>query len=203
MGSCSKEQCDGVPTGSTAPDVAVALLCAIGSSSTQSNNRLPLSTPFDAGQSGEAPARGTLQDAGVQGASSLGNRAIVGDAQVSLTDAGVNEPQAIRQGASLDLNNPELDFDLAFLAQDGFESVHFAVACHSVDPNGARLDEEPLWVGEGDSLECETANLRSQSTQIVFSSANELFCVLGVMDTFYGDGDDRLNFTIRVRSKFW
>lgn len=96
----------------------------------------------------------------------------------------------------LDLSAPALDPDLAFLAQDGFESIHFAVSCRSVAADGSSVDEGPLPVGAGRSLQCETAPLRQQATQLVLSSTNALFCVLGAMDSFSAGGDDRLQLSL-------
>lgn len=105
-------------------------------------------------------------------------------------------PSAMPPLVPLDLADPALDPDLAFLAQDGFESLHFAVRCRSVGADGSSVEEGALPVGAGRTLQCETESLRRQATQLVLSSTNELFCVLGTMDSLGAGGDDRLEVSL-------
>jgi hypothetical protein len=84
------------------------------------------------------------------------------------------------------------DVDLAFLRQDGFETFHFALDCVSVGDDGSVIGGEPLPVGNGRSLQCETAPLGSLSAIDAVASTGERFCALGQIDSFHGDGSPEL-----------
>src|SRR5690349_22076983 len=50
----------------------------------------------------------------------------------------------------------ELDVDLQFVLDNGFESFFFAQTCRSIGPDGDVIEGEELPVGNGRVLECET-----------------------------------------------
>ncbi|MEY2937061.1 MAG: hypothetical protein RL033_7810 [Pseudomonadota bacterium] len=94
---------------------------------------------------------------------------------------------------SSDDEEPTEDEDIAFLRENGFQTFHFAVTCSSVAEDGSRIeDADPLPVGNGRVLECVTGDLGFLSAIDAVSSTGERFCALGEVESFRGDGDDRL-----------
>lgn len=91
---------------------------------------------------------------------------------------------------------PPLDEDLQFLLDDGFESFFFAQTCVSVGPGGDVIEGEPLPVGDGRQLECETAPIGHLQAIDTLSSTGERFCALGQVSSFTGGGDDRLDVNV-------
>lgn len=87
---------------------------------------------------------------------------------------------------------PPIDEELQFLLDNGFESLIFAQTCRSVGAAGDVIDGEPLPVGGGRQLECETADVGHLQTIDTLSSTGERFCALGRVSSFEGDGDPRL-----------
>jgi hypothetical protein len=87
---------------------------------------------------------------------------------------------------------PPIDEELQFLLDNGFESFIFAQTCRSVGAAGDVIDGEPLPVGGGRQLECETADVGHLQTIDTLSSTGERFCALGQVSSFEGGGDPRL-----------
>jgi hypothetical protein len=120
-----------------------------------------------------AGAADTLDDDVVTGA----GQALVDEPAEAATDEGEDE-------------------DILFLRQNGFETFHFALDCRSVGEDGSVIGGDPLPVGNGRSLQCETETLGSLSTVDALSSTGERFCALGQMDSFFGDGSPDLTVSI-------
>jgi hypothetical protein len=91
---------------------------------------------------------------------------------------------------------PPLDEELQFVLDNGFESFLFAQTCRSIGPDGDVIDGEPLPVGGGRQLECETADIGHLQTIDTESSTGERFCALGQVSSFEGDGDPRLTVSV-------
>lgn len=91
---------------------------------------------------------------------------------------------------------PPLDEDLQFLLDNGFESFIFAQTCRSVGDDGSVIDVEPLPVGNGRHLECETEPARLLQTIDTLSSTGERFCAIGQVVSVTGGGDDRLSVSV-------
>jgi hypothetical protein len=85
-----------------------------------------------------------------------------------------------------------LDVDLQFALDNGFQSFLFAQTCLSVGADGSVLEGDPLPVGGGRQLECETAPIAYLKTIDIQASTGEPFCALGLVSSFVGDGDARL-----------
>jgi hypothetical protein len=94
--------------------------------------------------------------------------------------------------AALAQEAPPLDEDLQFLLDNGFESFIFAQTCRSIGAAGDGIDGEPLPVGGGRQLECETATVGHLQTIDTLASTGERFCALGQVSSIEGDGDPRL-----------
>jgi hypothetical protein len=92
---------------------------------------------------------------------------------------------------------PPLDEDIQFLLDNGFESFFFAQTCRSIGPDGDVIDVEPLPVGGGRELECETATVTHLQAIDALSSTGELFCALGQLSSFSGENvDPRLSVSV-------
>lgn len=98
--------------------------------------------------------------------------------------------------AALAQDAPPLDADLQFLLDNGFESFFFAQTCRSIGADGDVVDGEPLPVGGGRELECETVSLGHAQTTDAQASTGERFCALGQVTSIAGDGDPRLDVSI-------
>jgi hypothetical protein len=98
--------------------------------------------------------------------------------------------------AALAQEAPPLDEELQFLLDNGFESFIFAQTCRSIGPDGDVIDGEPLPVGGGRQLECETSDVGHLQTIDTQSSTGERFCALGQVSSFQGDGDPRLSVSV-------
>jgi hypothetical protein len=83
-----------------------------------------------------------------------------------------------------------LDPEIQFVVDNGFESLFFAQTCRSVGPDGDVIDVEPLPVGGGRQLECETDVVSHLQALVILSSTNEPFCVLGQLSSFSGENVD-------------
>jgi hypothetical protein len=81
---------------------------------------------------------------------------------------------------------PPIDPELQFLLDNGFESFFFAQTCRSIGPDGDVIDVEPLPVGGGRQLECETAPIGNLDAIDALSSTGERFCALGQVSSFSG-----------------
>jgi hypothetical protein len=85
---------------------------------------------------------------------------------------------------------PPLDEDLQFLLDNGFESFIFAQTCRSVGAAGDVIDGEPLPVGGGRQLECETDPVGFLQAIDTLTSTGERFCALGQVSTITGSSPD-------------
>jgi hypothetical protein len=85
---------------------------------------------------------------------------------------------------------PPLDEDLQFLLDNGFESFIFAQTCRSVGAAGDVIDGEPLPVGGGRQLECETDPVSFLQTIDTLASTGERFCALGQVSSITGGSPD-------------
>jgi hypothetical protein len=85
---------------------------------------------------------------------------------------------------------PPLDEDLQFLLDNGFESFIFAQTCRSVGAAGDVIDGEPLPVGGGRQLECETDPVGFLQTIDTLTSTGERFCALGQVSSITGSSPD-------------
>ncbi len=94
--------------------------------------------------------------------------------------------------AALAQEAPPLDENLQFLLDNGFESLFFAQTCRSIGADGDVIDGEPLPVGGGRQLECETVSLGHLQTIDTLASTGERFCALGQVASIAADGDPRL-----------
>ena len=92
---------------------------------------------------------------------------------------------------------PGLDPDIQFIVDDGFEGVAFAQRCRSVGPGGDVIEAEPLPVGGGRQLVCETEVFRHLQVIDAVASTDELFCVLGQLASITGENiDPRLSVNV-------
>jgi hypothetical protein len=85
---------------------------------------------------------------------------------------------------------PPVDEDLQFLLDNGFESFIFAQTCRSVGAAGDVIEGEPLPVGGGRQLECETDPVGFLQAIDTLSSTGERFCALGQVSTITGSSPD-------------
>ncbi|MEY4544925.1 MAG: hypothetical protein RL685_1120 [Pseudomonadota bacterium] len=133
---------------------------------------------------------------GTELTSGANQQALAGDSAADSQSADCNEdesPPELADEPSGDDEEPTEDEDIAFLRENGFQTFHFAVTCSSVAEDGSRIeDADPLPVGNGRVLECVTGDLGFLSAIDAVSSTGERFCALGQVDSFRGDGDDRL-----------
>jgi hypothetical protein len=106
--------------------------------------------------------------------------------------AGLDEVGVLAQEAE------PLDVDLQFALDNGSQSFLFAQTCRSVGLDGSVIDGDPLPVGSGRQLECETAPIGHLQTIDLQASTGEPFCALAQLGSFVGDGDPRL--TVDVAS---
>lgn len=90
----------------------------------------------------------------------------------------------------------ELDVDLQFALDNGFESFLFAQTCLSVGEDGSVIEGDPVPVGGGRQLECETAPIFYLQAIDVQASTGEPFCALGQMSSYFADGDSRLSVNV-------
>ncbi len=98
--------------------------------------------------------------------------------------------------AALAQEAPALDEDLQFLLDNGFESFIFAQTCRSIGPGGDVIEGEPLPVGDGRQLVCETAPMGHLQAIDTLTSTGERFCALGQLTSFEGEGDARLSVSV-------
>jgi len=98
----------------------------------------------------------------------------------------------LASGAALAQEGP-LDVDLQFALDNGFESFLFAQTCLSVGEDGSVIEGDPVPVGGGRQLECETAPISYLQTVDVQASTGEPFCALGQVSSYFADGDSRLS----------
>lgn len=90
-----------------------------------------------------------------------------------------------------------LDPDIQFIVDDGFNTFLFAQTCRSIGPGGDVIDVEPLPVGGGRELECETAAFGHLQAIDALSSTDELFCILGELSSVSGENvDPRLSVSV-------
>jgi hypothetical protein len=83
-----------------------------------------------------------------------------------------------------------LDEELQFLLDNGFETFFFAQTCRSVGAGGDVIEGEPLPVGGGRQLECETDPVGFLQAIDTLSSTGERFCALGQIATITGSSPD-------------
>jgi len=84
----------------------------------------------------------------------------------------------------------ELDVDLQFVLDNGFESFFFAQTCRSIGPDGDVIEGEELPVGNGRVLECETFPVTHLQAIDVQASTGEFFCALGQVASIEGETID-------------
>jgi hypothetical protein len=84
----------------------------------------------------------------------------------------------------------ELDPDVQFVVDNGFETLFFAQTCRSIGPDGDVIEGEVLPVGNGRTLECETDTIGFLEAIDVQASTGELFCALGQISSFDGENID-------------
>jgi hypothetical protein len=99
--------------------------------------------------------------------------------------------------AALAQETPPLDGDIQFMLDNGANTIFFAQTCRSIGPDGEVIDVEPLPVGGGFVLECETvpvAHLQGFARQ---SSTGENFCGRGQLFSFVAKNvDPRLSVSV-------
>lgn len=79
------------------------------------------------------------------------------------------------------------DDETQWIIDNGFGSFHFAVQCVSVGDDGSREEGEPLPVGGGYQLECETASSIGAATTEFLNASDERYCVLGSLSEALGE----------------
>jgi len=100
-------------------------------------------------------------------------------------------------GASSVALAQELDPDLQFVLDNGFESFIFAQTCRSTGPGGDVIEGESLPVGDGRVLECETFPFGHQQVIDLQASTGELHCVLGQLSSVTPENvDPRLSVSV-------
>jgi len=83
-----------------------------------------------------------------------------------------------------------VDEDLQFLLDNGFETIFFAQTCRSVGAAGDVIEGDPLPVGGGRQLECETDPIGFLQSIDTLSSTGERFCALGQIASITGTSPD-------------
>jgi hypothetical protein len=73
----------------------------------------------------------------------------------------------------------------------------FAASCRSIAEDGSVLESpDELPVGGGRRLECTTFEITHLQAVDVQASTGELWCALGRIDAFEGNGESRLTVTV-------
>lgn len=91
----------------------------------------------------------------------------------------------------------DLDEDLQFLLDNGFESFFFAQTCRSIGPDGDVIEGEELPVGNGRVLECQTDVVTHLQAIDAQASTGERFCALGQVVSIEGENvDPRLSVNV-------
>jgi hypothetical protein len=93
----------------------------------------------------------------------------------------------------------DLDENLVFIREDGFQTTYFALDCRSLAEDGSSIDgatTSALPVGGGHTLECTLERFPNRATTDVLSAANEPWCALGELQSYRSGGDDRLTISI-------
>ena len=83
-----------------------------------------------------------------------------------------------------------VDEELQFLLDNGFETIFFAQTCRSVGAAGDVIEGDPLPVGGGRQLECETDPIGFLQAIDTLSSTGERFCALGQIASITGTSPD-------------
>lgn len=83
-----------------------------------------------------------------------------------------------------------VDEELQFLLDNGFETIFFAQTCRSVGAGGDVIEGDPLPVGGGRQLECETDPIGFLQSIDTLSSTGERFCALGQIASITGTSPD-------------
>jgi hypothetical protein len=94
-------------------------------------------------------------------------------------------------GCSAEQPGAELDEELQFLLDNGFETFFFAQTCRSIGPDGDVIEGDSLPVGNGRELECETAPVTFLQAIDASSSTGERFCALGQLSSVSGENIDK------------
>jgi hypothetical protein len=94
-------------------------------------------------------------------------------------------------------DDPPLDEDLQAFLDNGMQGFRFARACRSIAEDGSVIENpDELPAGNGRHLECETFEITHTLAVDVQASTGELWCALGQMDEFVGNGESRLTVTV-------
>ncbi|HTV24855.1 MAG TPA: hypothetical protein VMG12_39450 [Polyangiaceae bacterium] len=172
-----------------------------------SNGSSPASAPADpVGQatpntesvaSGPTPLDDTSAAEGAPNAAAADDAGLASDPSAS--DAGTPIPGEGDAGAP-PVTDPNVDENLVFIQQDGFQTTFFALDCRSIGDDGtiveATTDGATLPVGGGFTLECTLERFPLRATTDVLSASDEPWCAVGELDVYAPGGDDRLTVTI-------
>ena len=98
------------------------------------------------------------------------------------------------------VTDPNVDENLVFIQEDGFQTTFFVQDCRSLGDDGsiieAPIDGGALPVGGGFRLECSLERLPSRATTDVLSASDEPWCALGELESYEPGGDERLTISI-------
>jgi hypothetical protein len=118
----------------------------------------------------------------------------LGGCAVAPTESSAHSSHsALDQGGGDPVDDDEA---LAFVKNNGFGAIVFAVTCVSKATDGSTIDGDSLPVGGGRWLECSTAESASRSAMSVLSSKEEEWCAFGQVSAFHPGGDSRLTITV-------
>lgn len=88
------------------------------------------------------------------------------------------------------------DDPVQWIIENGFSSIHFMERCVSIGPNGEQINGEPLPVGDGYWLWCNTYSQIAYDATEVQANDGSRYCVLGSLISSTAGGDDRLSIAI-------
>ena len=88
------------------------------------------------------------------------------------------------------------DDPVQWIIDNGFSSIQFMERCVSIAPNGQQITSEPLPVGGGYWISCNTYSQIAYDATEVQANDGSRYCVLGSLNGSSPGGDDRLQLEI-------